>query len=154
MILVLVGTNPYSFERLVAEVDRLAAEKKADFFVQLGNTPFEPSHCLFERFIDKDIILKKMAKADVIICHGGFGSIRDALATGKVPIVVPRLPEKSECNDYQVELVKELEEEGRIIAVYDINDLAAAIEKAPHTRYVGGEGNRIPGIIQNFIDQF
>ena len=154
MILTLVGTNPYSFERLVATIDHLAAEKQWEVFVQLGNTPYEPVNCVFERFVDKDIILKKMEEAEVIICHGGFGSIRDALATGKVPVVVPRMPEKSECNDYQVELVKELEEEGRIIAVYDINDLAAAIEKAPHTRYVGGEGNRIPGIIQNFIDKF
>ncbi len=153
MILVLVGTNPYSFERLVSEVDRLAKAGVADFFVQLGNTPYEPAHCDFERFVDKDIILKKMAEADVIICHGGFGSIRDALATGKVPVVVPRLQEKNECNDYQVELVKELDSEGRIVAVYDIAGLEDAIGQAPLKDFVGGEGNRIPRIIQEFIDQ-
>lgn len=151
MILVLVGTNPYSFARLVRQVDKLAVDRGWEVFMQLGNTPEEPEHCRFERFIEKDVVIDLIGRADVVITHGGFGSIRDVLAAGKTPVVVPRLQQFSECNDVQLELVRELDELGKVIAVYDIADLEQAIEQVPD--FVGGHvaENRIPRIIGDFL---
>ena len=80
MIAVLLGTNPYSFEPLVMAVDAIAERGEEEFFVQLGNTPYEPRHCAFVRFIEKELLEEKIDAATLVITHGGFGSIRDALA--------------------------------------------------------------------------
>jgi len=153
VIVVLVGTNPYSFERLVKAVDDIAADGKKEFFVQLGNTPYEPHNCSFERFIDKPVLEEMMEVADVVICHGGFGSIRDGLAHGKPVIAVPRQQALGECMDRQEELVRELEDQGRILAVYDIAALEEAIEKAKSFHGNQGERNRIPQIISDYLRQ-
>jgi UDP-N-acetylglucosamine transferase subunit ALG13 len=151
VIVVLVGTNPYSFERLVKKVDELANANSWDVFIQLGNTAYVPRHCDFERFITKDELVKKISAADAVICHGGFGSIRDVLACGKPVIAVPRKPQLGESNDVQEELVRELEKEGRVLAVYDIERLQETIELAKSFVSSGSPGHRIPQLIQEFL---
>ena len=153
VIVVMVGTNPYSFERLVKAVDDIAADGKEEFFVQLGNTSYEPLNCPFERFIEKPALEEMMKVADVIICHGGFGSIRDGLVHRKPVIAVPRQQALGECMDWQEELVRELEDQGRILAVYDIAALGEAIEKAKTFHGNQGEKNRIPQIISDYLRQ-
>ncbi len=152
MILVLVGTNPYPFDRLVGAIDKFARESGEHVFVQLGNTPMEPVHCEFVRFTAKNRLLELIQTAEVVICQGGFGSIRDALAAGKPVIVVPRKPELGESPDFQEELARELESAGRILAVYDIENLAGTIKKAK-TFYPGsGCQSQIPMIIKGFLE--
>ena len=153
MIVVLVGTNPYSFERLVKAVDAIEAKGKEEFFVQLGYTPYEPRRCAFERFIAKPLLEDKISRADLIICHGGFGSIRDGLALGKPVVAVPRQESLGECNDRQEELVRELEEQGRILAVYDVAMLEETIVKARHFSGKQGDKNRIPDIISEYLSK-
>jgi len=153
VIVVLVGTNPYSFERLVKAVDDIAAHGKEEFFVQLGNTPYEPHHCPFERFIEKPVLEEMMKMADLIICHGGFGSIRDGLVHRKAVIAVPRQEELGECMDRQEELVRELEDQGRILAVYDTAGLEVAIQKARSFQGDQGGQTRIPQIISDYLRQ-
>ena len=152
VILVLVGTNPYSFERMVGAVDELAEKKKWDVFIQLGNTAYEPSHCKYERFVNKDIILEKIQACEFVICHGGFGSMRDALAADKKIIAVPRKPELGECNDYQEELVRELEDLGLVMGVYDIDTLPDAVERLDTFIPDKPGPNRIPDIIQEYLN--
>ena len=123
-----------------------------DVLIQLGNSTDFPKHCKWEHFIDKNKILELIDQAEVVVCHGGFGSIRDCLAAGKTPVVVPRLPEKNESVDHQVEIARELEQAGRIIAVYDIDDLESAIERAPSFESSGVDDNRIPLIIQDYLN--
>ena len=151
MIVVLLGTNPYSFERLVKAVDAIAEKGEEEFFVQLGNTPYEPRYCPFVRFIMKESLEAKIREATVVITHGGFGSIRDALAKRKPVIAVPRMEKFGECMDRQMELVSELEKAGRILAVYDVSALHKTIGEAKN--FVGREitPNRIPQIIAEFL---
>ncbi len=153
MIAVLLGTNPYSFERLVRSIDTLAADNKWDVFIQLGNTSYEPSYCRYERFMEKDALVEIIRKSEFIICHGGFGSIRDGLAAEKVVVAVPRKPELNESPDYQEELVQELESEGRILAVYEIENLFSVIEQARRFESSAKQINKIPQIIQEFIER-
>lgn len=132
MILVLLGTNPYSFRRLASAVDELAGANGLDVFMQLGNTEYRPKHCRSASFIPIDEIRRSALEAEMLITQGGVGSIREGLAAGKPVIAVPRRPDLAESQDKQEDLVRALECEGRVIAVYDIGQLGAAIERARH----------------------
>ena len=122
--------------------------------MQIGNSKDSPENCNWENFVAKDKMLQLIDEAEVVVCHGGFGSIRDTLAAGKTPVVVPRMPENGESIDHQAEITEELEKANRVLAVYDINDLEDAIERAPLFKSEGVEPNQIPGIIQDYLDSF
>lgn len=151
MIFVLVGTNPYSFTRLVKAIDKYAQDTGEEVFIQLGHTDYIPHNAAYERFLEKTLIEEKIRQADVIITQGGFGSIADCLIAGKRIVAVPRKPELNEAPDRQEELVKELEKLGRVIAVYDIADLPKAIHRARDFRPAASSAHRIPTIISEFI---
>jgi UDP-N-acetylglucosamine transferase subunit ALG13 len=154
MITVLLGTGPYPFERLVKEVDKLAAELNWDVFIQLGYTTYEPLHCTYENFLNKNELIAKIRASEVIISHGGFGSIRDALANNKPVIVAPRNPELGELRDnHQIELIKELDGHGGILTVYDMNNLSEMVEKAKCFAPKRQTNTRIPEIIKNFLQE-
>lgn len=154
MIVALVGTNPYSFDRLVAPLDEIAGRKGLDVFVQLGNTTYEPRNCKYERFVEHARLLEKMAGAEVVITHGGFGSIRDALSLGKPVIAVPRQPALGESQDYQEEMVRAFEDEGYVIGLYDMAQLESALDRAHTFKIAPRKGSDIPTILQNFLGEW
>lgn len=131
MIFVTVGTDEHSFQRLIKKVDELIEKGLIkDVIFQIGNTSYEPKNGKFFRFETYDKIKELNKKADLIITHGGAGSIITALMFGKKIIAVPRLKKFNEhINDHQLEIVKKMEEENRIIGVYNIDDLYYAIKK-------------------------
>ncbi len=151
MILVLTGTNPYSFERLVEAADQYARETKEEMFIQLGHTDYKPIYACYERFLSRSNLMEKIRLADLIISQGGFGSIADCLIAGKTLIAVPRKPELNESPDVQEELVLELEKHGRLLAVYDIEQLESAIENAMKKKEKQQPQTRIPGLIEKFL---
>lgn len=72
-------------------------------------------------------LLARLDAADAIVTHAGSGTVRDALALGHVPIVVPRRAAHGEhINDHQLELTAALGD--RIIACPEVG--AAALEAA------------------------
>jgi UDP-N-acetylglucosamine transferase subunit ALG13 len=151
VIVVLLGTNPYSFERLARGMDELAERHGWEVFVQLGHTSYEPTHCKWVRFVDHERLLGLMAQADVVVTQGGFGSLRDGLALGRKVVAVPRQPQLGESVDDQGDLVRALESAGRVLAVYDIRDLERAIEQAAHFAPKPSEPSRIPQIIGAYL---
>lgn len=73
----------------------------------------------------------KAFEAEMIICHAGAGTLFHVLRAGKVPVVMPRCKQYGEhVDNHQVELVKALTGEGRIIAAYEPENLPAAIAEA------------------------
>ena len=150
MILAIVGTLPYSFERLVRAVDDIAS-KGFDAFIQTGNTPYTPRHCEWQRFLRRDQMLERIRNASLVISHGGFGSLADCLAYGKTVISVARRPELNETFAPQEPLVRALAAQGRIIAVSDVSELAAAVASASQFRPAPGAQNRIPQLIADFL---
>ena len=104
-ILCLVGTNPYSFERLISYVDKTLGTKY-NVIIQLGNTSYSPKNSVFFKYRKRSEILKLIKKADIVITQGGFGSMRDVLSCNKKLIAVPRLIELNECQGDQKELVE------------------------------------------------
>jgi UDP-N-acetylglucosamine transferase subunit ALG13 len=151
LILVLLGTNPYSFDRLVRAVDDYAPGCQEEIFIQLGHTSYIPRNSRYQRFLQKQEILEKISEARIVITQGGFGSIADCLRAGKRIVAVPRKPELKEAPDRQEELVRELERLGRLVGVYEISELPEAIKKAKVAVFKPGTRHQIPDLINQFI---
>ena len=119
MILVLLGTQDKPFLRLLKmvskEIDKGNIKEKV--VAQTGYTAFSE----IEKLIDK---------ARIIITHAGVGTITECLEKGKKIIVVPRLKKYLEhTNDHQMQITKEFEMKGYVIALYDKSRLSAALDK-------------------------
>ncbi len=134
MIFVTVGTHEQQFDRLVKAVDDLKANGTIDepVFIQTGYSTYEPAHCEHSAFVPFRQMKEHMAEADVVVTHGGPSSFIEAMAAGKVPVVVPRRGDLGEhVNDHQADFVRIVaERQGGIVPVYDVAGLAPAIERA------------------------
>lgn len=143
MIFVTVGTHEQPFDRLARAIDGLAAGGALadEVFVQTGYCAYEPAHCEWSRFVPAPEMRERMEAADVVVTHGGPSSFVEAMAAGKVPVVVPRYERFGEhVNDHQEAFVRLVaERQGGIVPVYDVADLAAAIDEARRLS-AGGAG--------------
>jgi len=154
MIFLTVGTHTQSFDRLISEMDRLVGERSIREKVvgQIGNSAYEPRNFEWFRFTDFDRLNGLYDSADVLVTHGGAGSILNGLSRGKPVVSMPRLARYDEhVNDHQVELVKFLEKKRKIVAVYEARGLAAAITKAKKRGKLRTE-NKICDEIEKFLE--
>ena len=145
MILVLLGTQNNSFTRLLEAVQENIDKKiiNDEVVVQAGFTKFESKDMKIFKLIDKKKLSKLQDKADLIITHGGVGSIISSLEKGKKVIVVPRLKKYNEhVNDHQVDFCKEVEKRmGTIIVVEEVEKLGEMMKK--YDESISGVGNVI-----------
>jgi UDP-N-acetylglucosamine transferase subunit ALG13 len=135
VIFVVVGNAQVGFKRLIQSVDEIAENgilKGEEIFIQTGNTlKKKKKNCDTKPFLSLGEFLAYMEAADLIICHGGCGTILHAVRLGKVPVVMPRREKYGEIvNDHQLQLVDALAAESRIVPVYEPADLSEAIVKA------------------------
>ena len=109
---------------------------------------------IFE-LISKEELNKLQDKADLIITHGGVGSIISSIKKDKKVIAVPRLHEYNEhVNNHQKEIIKLFNEKGYIIGIDSIEELENAllnIEKFTPTKYENNNKKMLQ-IISDFID--
>ncbi|MCR4347305.1 MAG: hypothetical protein NUV55_08925 [Sulfuricaulis sp.] len=154
MIVALVGTGPDSFDRLVRPLDALAGKNGLDVFIQLGHTRYEPSHCRFERFVERDELLRLIEGAEIVITQGGYGGIRDALSFDKPILAVPRYPALDESPDYQDEMVRAMEEKDYLIGVYDIGQLEGAIRRARGFVPAVRSPSKIPAMLAEYVAKY
>ena len=107
MILVMLGTQNNSFHRLLEKIDKLIEEKKIQdkVIVQAGYTKYESKNMKIFGLIPEEELERYQEQADLIITHGGVGSIISSLKKGKKVIAVPRLHKYGEhVNDHQKEI--------------------------------------------------
>jgi len=146
VVLVTVGNATQPFSRLLEAVDRLIGEgvfNHAPVLIQCGHAGgFQARHCEQRDFLAMDEFVGALRQAELVIAHGGAGTLFHLLQAGKVPIVMPRRAQYGEhVDDHQYELVQALSEEGRVIPAYEAVDLPAAIEQA---RQWNGRAERAP----------
>lgn len=137
MIFLSVGTHNEPFDRLLKEMDKIIESGKISdkVIAQIGNSIYRPRRYQFFKFTSWQRILKFNRSADVIVTHGGAGNLILASHFNKIIVAVPRMKKFGEhVNDHQLQLVKELERQGRVIAVYDISRLEDAIMNAKGLR--------------------
>lgn len=132
MILVLLGTQNNSFHRLLEEVNRLIENGviKEEVIVQAGYTQYTSENMKILGLIAKEELEKLQNKADLIITHGGVGSILLSITKNKKVIAVPRLHQYNEhVNNHQKQIVELFNEKGYIIGVEGVEGLEQAIKK-------------------------
>ena len=132
MTLILLGTQDKPFNRLLDEVLKLKEKGKINDKVvaQIGCTKFISDKIKTLSFVSREEYAELIDSADLIISHAGVGTITDCIKKGKKVIVVPRLKEyKEHTNDHQIQITKEFEEKGYVLAAYDTKDLGKVVKK-------------------------
>ena len=130
MIFVTVGTSKQDFSRLIREIDRLIDEKviNDDVVVQSNLCMYKPKNFVINSQLSKREYQLYLKKCDLIITHGGVGSIMDGLKNNKKVIAFPRLAKYSEAvNDHQVEIINEFKKMNYILTG-KISDLDKILE--------------------------
>lgn len=158
MILVLLGTQNNSFRRLLEEIEKNIDDKtiQEEVIVQAGYTKYESDKMTIFDLIPKDDLEKYEEKANLIITHGGVGSIINSIRKEKKVIALPRLHEYGEhVNNHQIEIVEEFNKEGYIIGINKVENLKEAIIKSETFVPKKFQGNNeiMLRTIQEFIDK-
>ena len=157
MILVLLGTQHNEFTRLLQKIEDLIDSKiiKEKVIVQAGFTKYKSEKMeIFDMTSSQDLD-QYIEKADLIISHGGIGSIIMALKKHKKVIAVPRLHEFNEhVNDHQRQIVNIFNEKNYLIGLQNVEDLPEALKQIETFEPEEYKGNhkKIMKIIEDFID--
>ena len=158
MILVTLGTQDKSFIRLVEAIDKLVKKKiiKEKVIVQAGCTKYKSEDIEIFDLIPYDKFDEYIKECDLLITHGGVGSIITGLKNNKKVIACPRLKEyKEHTNDHQKEIIEILSKDNYILALNNPNDLEQALEKAKTfkpKKFKSNTKNMIK-IIKKYIDK-
>ena len=154
MIFITVGTHEQGMDRLFIEIDKLIERGiiEEDVFAQIGYSNYLPKYYKYKKMIGYDEMDDYVKNGDIIITHGGPGSIFHPLQYGKIPIVVPRNPEFDEhVDNHQILFTKKLEMNKKIIAVYDIKNLKETIL---NYKFISHECNAINSNTKDFNKKF
>lgn len=158
MILVLLGTQNNKFNRLLEEIEKNINDGiiTEEVIVQAGYTKFESTKMKIFDLIPKEELENLQQNANLIITHGGVGSIISSIEKGKKVIAVPRLHEYEEhVNNHQQEIVKDFNDKGYIIGIEKVEDLKQAIIKSKdfEPKKYKTNNSKMLNIIEDFIQK-
>lgn len=134
MIFVTVGTHEDPFDRLIREVDCLKGQDMFpdEVLIQSGYAKYTSQHCRQTALLGVQEMDRMVRDARIVITHGGPSSIMHPLRYGKIPIVVPRQKKfKEHVDDHQLLFCEKFSAGGKILPVYDIDDLKDTILNYP-----------------------
>lgn len=157
MIFVTLGTNDESFERLLKAIDKEIENGviKEKVVVQAGCTKYNSKNMKILDLVPRDEFDKLIGECDLLITHGGVGSILTGINKGKKVIAVPRLAKYNEHgNDHQLQIVENFSKRKYILSCKDLNKLGKTIEKAKTfkpQKFVSNTHNII-NMIEDYID--
>ncbi|GGH76496.1 UDP-N-acetylglucosamine transferase subunit ALG13 [Pullulanibacillus pueri] len=156
MILVVLGTHELPFTRLLEAVETSLrkGDIKDEVIVQCGHTSFQSDYMTQYDFLSYDKMDEFYDQADIIITHGGTGSIVSGLKKGKKMIAAARLKKYGEHNDdHQKEIISEFVKANYLLEWREEAPLASVIEEAYRFTpepFVAGR-DKILEIIRRFI---
>ncbi|MGH9246809.1 MAG: glycosyltransferase [Acidimicrobiales bacterium] len=127
-VFVTVGTDHHPFERLMDWVDRWAASHREARVVVQHGTSRAPKVSLAVPLCSASDMRGYFDGADVVVCAGGPGTIMDARAAGRKPIVVPRRRHLGEhVDDHQLEFARYTGRAGVVVVVESEDDFESAL---------------------------
>lgn len=129
MVLVTLGTQKQTFYRLLDQIENSSLQD--EIVVQAGSSvDYKSKKMKLFSFINYEKMEKYIQKADLIITHGGTGSILLPLQYNKKVIACARLSKyKEHVNDHQCELVSVFDKEGYILELHEDESLDAVLKK-------------------------
>ena len=140
MILVTLGTQKQQFTRLLDYIEK--ANIKDEIIVQAGHTKYKSKKMKIFDFIDYDEMNKYVEKADLIITHGGTGSIIGPLKKGKKVIACARKKDYLEhVDDHQKEIVDVFASGGYILKIDEDSSLSELIKQSKKFKPLKFESN-------------
>ena len=132
MILVTLGTQDKPFGRLLEKISEQIDNGKIKdrVVVQSGCTRFETDKMEMFDLIPMDEMESLTKEADLIITHGGVGSIIGGLKNNKKVIACARLKKYGEhTNDHQIQIIENFSKAGYIKALEEDGDLGKILEE-------------------------
>ena len=154
MIFVILGTQDKPFTRLLEIMENSKTDE--EIVVQAGFTRFESDRMKIFDYVNSDDFDRYIRDADIIIAHGGVGTIMNALNNKKKVIACARLSKYGEHqNDHQLQLLKPLREAGYILELEDGDDIDELLREAQTfepKEYVSNNAKFI-GLIMDFINK-
>lgn len=123
MIFVTVGTT--AFDSLIQTVDEISTQIEEKIICQIADGKYVPKNCEYFRF--KTTLEEEFKKADLVICHGGAGTLFNLLGLHKRVISVPNLERKDK---HQTDLIDTLSEDNYIISCYKLSELETKIRSS------------------------
>ena len=123
-VLVAVGTDHHPFDRVVEWVDAWLDTGRGDHvdaLVQYGHSQ-PPKVASGNALLDHDDLQDAMDRAAVVVCHGGPATITEARRHGKLPICVPRDPDRGEHVDSHQQLFARRMGAGGIVRLAETRD--------------------------------
>jgi len=156
MILVTLGTQDKSFKRLLEAIQKQIDKGniKDEVIVQAGCTKFDSKDMQIFDLIPFDKFDELIKKCDILITHGGVGSIISGLKNGKKVIAAARLKEYREhTNDHQLQIINNFSSNGYILKLDDFDKLDLVLENCKNfkpKKYKSNTNNFVK-IIDDFI---
>ncbi len=158
MIFVTLGTQDKSFSRLLKAIDN-EIEKgniKEKVIVQAGLTKYKSNNMEILDLVPEEKFDELMDSCDLLITHGGAGSILSGIKKNKKIIAAARLSKyKEHTNDHQKQIIKEFSDKGYILELRDFNQLGKLIEKSKTfkpKKFVSNTDNMIK-LISDYIEE-
>ena len=158
MILVTLGTQDKSFKRLLEAIQKQIdlGNIKEKVVVQAGCTKFNSKNMEIFDLIPFDDFDKLINECDLLITHGGVGSILAGLKANKKVIAAARLKEYGEhTNDHQLQIIKNFKESGYILELADFDKLSDVLEEIKDfkpRKYISNNESFVQ-LIKNYIDK-
>ena len=157
MIFITLGSQKFQFNRLLKKVDNLIETGviREETFAQIGYSDYIPCNFKYKKFLDHKEFSDMIHKADIVITHGGSGSIVGAVKSRKKTIAVPRKAQYNEhVDDHQIQIIQQFTRQNLICACEDCEQLEAALDMVRKTEYESYQSNTedIINSIRNFID--
>jgi UDP-N-acetylglucosamine--N-acetylmuramyl-(pentapeptide) pyrophosphoryl-undecaprenol N-acetylglucosamine transferase len=132
LLLVTVGAT-LPFDRMVASVLELARgdEIPERIVIQTGVSGLADPAFECHETLPLDDLLGRLRVADIVVCHGGTGSLITALREGCRVVAMPRLFERGEhYDDHQAEITGAFAARGLIEVAHSTEELREALARA------------------------
>jgi len=159
MILITLGTQDKKFYRLLDAVQKQINNKniKDRVVVQAGcSSDFKSDEMEIFDLIPMEEFDKLISECDILITHGGVGSIISGLKNNKKVIAAPRLKEYGEhTNNHQLQIINNFSKEGYILSLDNLDELDKILKKLQKfkpKKYKSNTDNFV-SLIEKLIDE-
>ena len=150
MILVTLGTQDKQFYRILEALEDKLDKHLIDdeVVVQAGcSADFKSKYMKIFDLIPMDEFDEMIKKCDLLITHGGVGSIITGLKNNKKVIAAARLSKYNEhVNDHQLQIIDNFSKEGYILKLDNFDDIDKLIKdssKFKPTKFKSNTDNMI-----------
>lgn len=160
MIFITLGNQNFQFSRLLKKIDSLVVSKSIQepVIAQTGHTKYIGNAIQTFDFLEQEIFLDYIDRANLIITHAGTGSIINSLKKGKKLIAAARLSNYEEhIDDHQIEILEAFTSKNMILGLNnELSDLELKIRMSkdfvPMPFYSNNDvfNKKLINIIDNF----